>query len=1437
LLIDFQIKFSLSISEIVTHWFTLIVLSALRHSDNENMLSLVNPYGFAGNIKEEWRYLFSAEPQFITTCSYHTIKTSATLMYSNRKNQASTSGSLPSNTIPNPKGEMKANTTRSGSTAHMQPPVTPISEPDVPKTLPKPDIPYPSRINNQKLHEKATNQMEKFFQIFQNLHFDISFVDALLLMPKFAYTIKSLLTNKDNLFELAKIPLNENFSAMLLKKIPENPRDPDKFLIPCDFSGMDVNDQSVTINLNQTTRYSSTYDDLSVNRIDIVDVARKEYAQEILGFSINSSGGNPTSTFEPILSNSSPSLTPFEGSDFILEEIEAYLKDESISPKIDHANFLGQRKTTHFQPIHYDSKTVTEAQIHYTTTEKEMLVVVYAFEKFRPYLVLSKSIVYTDTRLLSIFLVSKMGCRLSKRKNSLRTLNITSGTITTFFGYVRIKSFEGVCMAKKLRISSKLVMKDPPRPIMVPISSPRKDEMPQNVIQVCEIFDVWGIDFMGPFSSSRGNRQVEVSNGGLKHILKRKVGENRASWSEKLNDALWAFRTAYKTPIGCTLYKLVYGKSCDHQKLQLNELNELRDQAYENSLIYKEKTKKLHDSKIKNRIFNVGDRVLLFNSRLKRFSRKLKTRWSGPFTITKVFPYGTIELSQLDGLNFKVNGHRVKHYFGGDVPQLKELCNAFERLMHEKFRMSSMGEHTFFLGLQLKHKNDGIFVSQEKNVAEIFKKFRFTKVKNASTPIETQKPLLKDKEGEEVDVHMYRSMIGSLMYLTSSGPDNMVAVCACTRYQVNLKVSHLHAVKRIFRYFKGQSKLGLWYLKDSPFDLVAYTDSDYAGASLDKKSIIRDEEGVDCLPNSTIFENLELIGKVTKVPQPSEPIEYVTDEAVYKELDDRLVRVATAASGLEAEQEGGNIDKTQSKATHNEANSLRTTSGGGPRCQEGMGDTIAQTRFENVFKLSNDGIVYQFTIKDYFLREYKDHSSTRDTSLKRRVKKLEKKQKSRTHKLKRLYKVGLTARVQSLGEDASKQVRKIHDINTDEDITLVNNQDDVQMFDVSDLQGKKVFVEKELADKKVSAVGEINVASIATNLSVAVIIINDEITLAQALMEIKTSNPKAKGIVLQEPSECTTTTKTIEEPVKPKKKDQIRLDEEATLKLQAELQEEFEEEQRLVRESAQKEQKANIALIEEYDDIQAKIDVDYQLVQRLQAEEQQELTNTEKATLFMQFLKKIRKFFAAKVVEEKRNKPLTQAQQRKIMCTYLKNMVGKKLKDLKNKSFDSIQKMFDRAFKRVNIFVDFRIELVEGSLKRAGEELKQGSSKKEKVDDNKETSELKELMKIILGEEEVAINAIPLAVKSLKTVDCKINKEGNKSYYQIIRADGNSKMYMVFNRMLKVVNREDLEDLYNLVKARYGSTRPVEDLDLLLWGDLKTMFEPYVEDQVWKKQH
>ncbi|GJV20619.1 reverse transcriptase domain-containing protein, partial [Tanacetum coccineum] len=574
--------------------------------------------------------------------------------------------------------------------------------------------------------------------------------------------------------------------------------------------------------------------------------------------------------------------------------VDTSLISHSVQSDFAVGAVLGQRKTKHFQPIHYASKTMTEAQAHYTTTEKELLAVVYAFEKFRPYLVLSKSIVYTDHSALKYLLAKqdakprllrwilllqefdvvirdKKGAEnlaadhLSRlenphqseleKKEITETFPLETLGMVTFRGddnapwfadfanyhagnfvikgmssQQKRKFFKDVkhyfwddpflfkiCADQVIRrcvhgkealdileachngptgghhganLTAKKVFdagffwptiyKDAHELVKNCDSCQRqgkisqRDEMPQNSIQVCEIFDVWGIDFMGPFPSSRGNKyilvaidylskwveakalptndarvvckflkslfarfgapraiisdrgthfcndqfakvmlkygvthrlstayhpqisgQVEVSNRGLKRILERTVGKNRASWSDKLDDALWAFRTAYKTPIGCTPYKLVYGKAChlpvelehkaywalkhtnfdiktagDHRKVQLNELNELRDHAYENSLIYKEKTKRIHDSKIKNRVFNVGDRVLLFNSRLKIFSGKLKTRWSGPFTVTQVFPYGTVELSQNSGPNFKVNGHRLKHYFGGDVPQL-----------------------------------------------------------------------------------------------------------------------------------------------------------------------------------------------------------------------------------------------------------------------------------------------------------------------------------------------------------------------------------------------------------------------------------------------------------------------------------------------------------------------------------------------------------------------------------------------------------------------------------------------------------------------------------------------------------------------------------------------------------------------------------------------
>ncbi|GJT49587.1 putative ribonuclease H-like domain-containing protein [Tanacetum coccineum] len=270
----------------------------------------------------------------------------------------------------------------------------------------------------------------------------------------------------------------------------------------------------------------------------------------------------------------------------------------------------------------------------------------------------------------------------------------------------------------------------------------------------------------------------------------------------------------------------------------------------------------------------------------------------------------------------------------------KGLCTDFEKLMHKKFQMSSMGELTFFLRQQVTQKDDGIFISQYKYMDEILKNFGFSTMKTTSTPMETSKPLLKDVEAKDVDVYLYRSMIGSLMYLTASTPDIMFAICACARFQVTPKVSHLHAVKRIFRYLKGQPKLGLWYPKDSPFDMEAYTDNDYVGASIDRKSPIG-----GCLEWNGIAAKDEIQVSVVRVTyywkakrtieisQSSRPIPLVSDETVIKEWEDRMERAATTASTL----------------------TVGTGSGSGPRCQDIILEgTEAQIRFEAASKQSND---------------------------------------------------------------------------------------------------------------------------------------------------------------------------------------------------------------------------------------------------------------------------------------------------------------------------------------------------------------------------------------------------------------------------------------------------------------------------------------------------
>nr|GEV35649.1 reverse transcriptase domain-containing protein [Tanacetum cinerariifolium] len=778
--------------------------------------------------------------------------------------------------------------------------------------------------------------------------------NALLHMPKFALMFKSILNNKEKLFDLATTLVNENCSAVILKKLLDKLGDPGKFLIPCDFPEFDeclaltdlgvsinlmplsiwkklslpeltstqmiieladqsttrpagiakdvfvkvgkteralinvygekitlrVDDEAITFKIGQTLKYSYS-DAKSINQIDVIDVACEEYVQEVLGFSDNSKSGNPTLISDPIVALSSSSLTPFEGRNFILEEIKACHTSESMPPGIDdtdldlegdirlleeflnndpslsplppkelHVKEIKTIKSSIDKPLklelkelpshleyaylegtdklpgtfayrrmpfglcnapgtfqrcmmaifhdmiektmevfiddflvfrdsflsclshldtmlqryedtnlvlnwekchfmvkegiilgHKISKNRLEvdrakvnviAKLPHPTTvkgvrsflghagfyrrfiqdfskiarpmthlleketpflfskdciddfetlkkkltkapilvvpdwnlpfelmcdasdftigvvlgqQKEMLAVVYAFEKFQPYLVLSKTIMYTDHLALK-FLLNKQDAkpRLIRWVLLLQEFDII------------IRDKKGT---KNLAADHLSRLENPHKDVLE--NKDINENFPlETLVKISSESTPWFADFANYHARNfivkgMSSQQKKKFFKDVKHyfwddhylfknyadqIIRRQVGKWRFQ-IEALKHANFDLKTAG-----------------DHRKLQLNELNELRDQAYENSLIYKEKTKKLHDSKIKNRIFNVGDQVLLFNYRLKIFSGKLKTCWSGPFTITRVFPYGTIELSEPDGPNFKISYYK-----------------------------------------------------------------------------------------------------------------------------------------------------------------------------------------------------------------------------------------------------------------------------------------------------------------------------------------------------------------------------------------------------------------------------------------------------------------------------------------------------------------------------------------------------------------------------------------------------------------------------------------------------------------------------------------------------------------------------------------------------------------------------------------------------------
>ncbi|GJX24311.1 reverse transcriptase domain-containing protein [Tanacetum coccineum] len=673
--------------------------------------------------------------------------------------------------------------TNNGSTKDVQPPVAqdqpqvPNSKPVVaPVSAPMPNpnstIPYPSRHNDERRREKANDQIEKFYEIFKDLSFEISLTDALILMPKFASTLKALIGNKEKLSEMARTPLNEHCSAVILNKLPEKLGDPDKFLIPCDFPGMDeclaladlgasinlmplsmwkklslpeltptcmtleladrsitqpigiaedvdvkvgkfqfsadfvvvdfdadprvplilgrsflktgralidvyegeltlrVGKEAVTFNLDQTSRYSSNYDDMTANRIDVIEMACEEYSQEVLGFSDVIASGNPTPYYDPIVSTSSLTLTPFGDSDFLLEEVDAFLalEDDPTSPKVDDSYYDPEGDILLLESFLNDDPSLPPP------TQGNYLLEIIKRTKFVK-LKTDKSLIDEPPQLPVIIAkdlsVEEKAALIKVLKSHKRAiawkLSDIKGINPEFCTHkILMEEDYKPAVQHQRRVNPKIhdVIKkevekllecrinlpdlDSPcckaeKAVDILTALPYVDPLGDNTMPTYtdkkflrNTFDVWGIDFMRSFPSSRGNkyilvavdylskwvkaialptndarvvckflkslfarfgapratksdcgthfcndqfakvmlkygvthrlsiayhpqksRQVEVSNRGLKRILKRTVGEKRASWSDKLDDALWAFRTTYKTPIGCTPYKFV----------------------------------------------------------------------------------------------------------------------------------------------------------------------------------------------------------------------------------------------------------------------------------------------------------------------------------------------------------------------------------------------------------------------------------------------------------------------------------------------------------------------------------------------------------------------------------------------------------------------------------------------------------------------------------------------------------------------------------------------------------------------------------------------------------------------------------------------------------------------------------------------------------------
>ncbi|GJZ72734.1 putative ribonuclease H-like domain-containing protein [Tanacetum coccineum] len=726
----------------------------------------------------------------------------------------------------------------------------------------------------------------------------------------------------------------------------------------------------------------------------------------------------------------------------------------------------------------------------------------------------------------------------------------------------------------------------------------------------------------------------------------------------------------------------------------------------------------------------------------------------------------------------------------------KSLCDEFEGLMHKRSQMGSMGELTFFLGLQVQQKEDGIFISQDKYVAEILKKFDFATMKTTSTPIETNKAL-------------------------ASRPDIMFAVCACARFQVTPKTSHIHVVKRIFRYLKGQPKLGLWYPRDSPFDLLiswqckkqtivsnSTTKAEYVAAS-------------NCCGQNLVFhsktKHIEIrhhfirdsykkkLIQVIKIHIDHNVADLLTKafNTVYKEWEDIIKRAATTASSLDAEQDSGNINRTQSMATLNESFPRGTTSGSGPRCQDTiLGGVDAQTRFETTSKQSNDPPLS----RGYTLG-------------------------SREDSMKLLELMELCIKLSDLATTKVNTVNGEHHIQALVDkkkviITETSIRSDLHLEDADGtdcLPTATIF--EELARMRNSLEGS-----------------RQRLLQFLTLVILHADVPNEDSVLCTFPciycSVCQAReSKNLKLRVKKlEKKSGLRTHKFKRLyKVGVTRRIKYLDDESLGAQEDASNQGRSIKDIDK--------DAKVSLVDETQGRSNDAVmfdTDTLIANEFFAKNDMIEKDQDVIPKEVSTDAPSTTAVSPPIITGVeitlaqtlaklksAKSKGGYKYNQLKSKSYDEIQKLFDNEMKRVNTFIPMDSEVVkskegtEESSKRTKDELEsdkskkaEKSSKRQRIEDDKETdeheeakeddeAEMKKHMEVVQDDEEIAIDVIPLATKP-----------------------------PIIN-----ISREDLETLWKLVKTKHGNKRLEDDYEKVFWGDLKVMFKPDIKSEIWRSLH